>query len=139
MAEGLWNAAGLGDAFRKNVASDIPTLLVHGTWDTSTPIENALDTRRSRNGRRPLNWAAFYNHVEVIEVLLEYGADINGTNLTGFTPVHHAAENNSSRSASILVEAGADADIPNRRGKKPLDTAREKGHEELVRLLENRP
>ena len=233
MAEGLWNAAGLGDAFRKNVVSDIPTLLVHGTWDTSTPIENArdvvaslqnaqlievvggthgalynlyehwppmhelvrdfmmgkdvefpdhvdmppvtfpeqatraqaalwdsaksgdvtavrqaitagadvnaLDTRRSRNGRRPLNWAAFYNHVEVIEVLLEYGADINATNLTGFTPVHHAAENNSSRSASILVEAGADADIPNRRGKKPLDTAREKGHEELVRLLENRP
>jgi len=231
MAEGLWNAADLGDAFRQNVVSDIPVLLVHGTWDTSTPIENgrdvvaslenghlievvggthgalynlyehwppmhelvrdfmkgkpgefpdsvdmpslkfpersteaqaalweaaksgdataarkaitagadvnALDTRRSRNGRRPLNWAAFYDHVEVIELLVEYGADINGTNLTGFTPIHHAAENNSKRSVSILLEAGADADVANRRGRTPLDTAREKSHEDIVRLLEN--
>lgn len=232
MTEGLWNAAELGDAFRENIESDIPTLLVHGTWDTSTPIENArdvvrslknahlievvggthgalynlyeqwppmhglvrkfmtgknvefpdhvdmppakfpepstqaqaalwdsaksgdvmavrkaitagadvnaLDTRRSRSGRRPLNWAAFYDHVEVIEALLANGADINGTNLTGFTPLHHAAENNSDNSASVLLEAGADAEIPNRRGQKPLDTARAKGHEDLVRLLQNR-
>jgi len=43
MAEGLWNAADLGDAFRQNVVSDIPVLLVHGTWDTATPIENGRD------------------------------------------------------------------------------------------------
>ncbi len=98
---------------------------------------NALDTRRSRNGRRPLNWAAYYDHAEIIELLLENGANINGTNITGFTPIHHAAENNSKRSASVLLEAGADADAPNRRGKTPLDTARGKGYEDIVRLLEN--
>ncbi len=33
----------LGDEFRQNFETDIPTLIVHGTWDTSTPLENALE------------------------------------------------------------------------------------------------
>jgi pimeloyl-ACP methyl ester carboxylesterase len=33
----------LGDEFRKNFETDIPTVIVHGTWDTSTPYENALE------------------------------------------------------------------------------------------------
>jgi pimeloyl-ACP methyl ester carboxylesterase len=33
----------LGDDFRQNFETDIPTLIVHGTWDTSTPYENALE------------------------------------------------------------------------------------------------
>lgn len=33
----------LGDDFRTEFATDVPTLLVQGTWDTSTPFENALE------------------------------------------------------------------------------------------------
>jgi pimeloyl-ACP methyl ester carboxylesterase len=33
----------LGDDFRQNFETDIPTVIVHGTWDTSTPYENALE------------------------------------------------------------------------------------------------
>lgn len=33
----------LGDAFRQNFVTEIPTVIVHGTWDTSTPIENARE------------------------------------------------------------------------------------------------
>jgi pimeloyl-ACP methyl ester carboxylesterase len=33
----------LGDDFRQNFETPIPTLIVHGTWDTSTPYENALE------------------------------------------------------------------------------------------------
>jgi len=47
----IWNAPDLGSSFRANVVSDIPTLIVHGTWDTSTPIENARETVASlKNG-----------------------------------------------------------------------------------------
>ena len=38
-----WDAADLGTGFRAPLVSDIPTLIVHGTWDTSTPIENARE------------------------------------------------------------------------------------------------
>lgn len=33
----------LGEAFRSPFRSDIPTVLVHGTWDVSTPFDNALE------------------------------------------------------------------------------------------------
>lgn len=33
----------LGEDFRRNFETDIPTVLIHGDWDTSTPLENALE------------------------------------------------------------------------------------------------
>lgn len=33
----------IGDKFRQNFETDIPTVIIHGTWDTSTPYENALE------------------------------------------------------------------------------------------------
>jgi pimeloyl-ACP methyl ester carboxylesterase len=33
----------LGNEFRQNFETDIPTVIAHGTWDTSTPFENALE------------------------------------------------------------------------------------------------
>jgi pimeloyl-ACP methyl ester carboxylesterase len=42
----------LGDEFRQNFQSAIPTVLVHGTWDTSTPYENAVELApRFDNGK----------------------------------------------------------------------------------------
>jgi len=35
--------ADLGDAFRENFYTDVPTVIVHGNWDTSTPLENAQE------------------------------------------------------------------------------------------------
>jgi pimeloyl-ACP methyl ester carboxylesterase len=43
----VWPFDDLGPAFRDNVVSSIPTLIVHGTWDTSTPIENAREVAAS--------------------------------------------------------------------------------------------
>ena len=37
-----WDAD-LGDDFRADFVTDIPTVVVHGTWDMSTPFENALE------------------------------------------------------------------------------------------------
>ena len=37
-----WDAD-LGDEFRADFLSKIPTLMVHGTWDVSTPFDNALE------------------------------------------------------------------------------------------------
>lgn len=38
----VWNID-LGNEFRKNFETGIPTLIVQGTWDVSTPMENALE------------------------------------------------------------------------------------------------
>lgn len=33
----------MGEAYRENFYTDIPTVIVQGTWDTSTPYENAVE------------------------------------------------------------------------------------------------
>ncbi len=83
----LWDAAKSGDvaALKKAI-------------DEGADV-NAIDARTNPNGRRALNWAAWYNHAEAIEELLKVGAEINGVNLTGFTPIHHAAEAGSPEAA----------------------------------------
>ncbi len=42
MGSPVWEVD-LGDEFRTNFQTDIPTVIVHGTWDTSTPYENAQE------------------------------------------------------------------------------------------------
>ena len=39
----VWKMPDMGDDFRSEFECDIPTLIIHGTWDTSTPIENARE------------------------------------------------------------------------------------------------
>lgn len=53
----LWPTEDLGESFRANVVSGIPTLIVHGTWDMSTPIENAREV------------VATLNHGHLVEVV----------------------------------------------------------------------
>jgi pimeloyl-ACP methyl ester carboxylesterase len=42
----IWQPADLGDSFRKDVTSEIPVLLFHGTWDLSTPYHNVREVLR---------------------------------------------------------------------------------------------
>jgi ankyrin repeat protein len=97
---------------------------------------DSLDTRRSQNGRRALNWAAYNNHAAAVRILLEKGAPIEAKNLTGFTALHHAAEAGSLEAAEVLIAAGAKLDTTNRHGATPIETAREQGHPTLVAALE---
>jgi len=47
----VWDAPDLGAEFRAAVVSEAPVLIFHGTWDTSTPLENARETVRTlKNG-----------------------------------------------------------------------------------------
>ena len=120
----LWDAARSGDvAVLKKAINDGADV-------------NALDARTNPNGRRALNWAAWFNHAEAIKALLKAGADIDGINITGFTPIHHAAEAGSPEAARVLIEAGADVNVPSFAGETPLQRARRGGHQEVARLLE---
>ncbi len=40
----VWDSD-LGEGFRQNFDTDVPTVIVHGDWDLSTPLENALELR----------------------------------------------------------------------------------------------
>ena len=122
--ERLWEAAKSGDT------AEIERALADGA-----DIE-ALDTRKSRSGRRALSWAAWFNHPEAIRVLLKRGAKIDAENTTGFTALHHAAEAGSLEAANLLLASGADPMHRNRSGSRPAETAREQGHPEVAAGIE---
>jgi ankyrin repeat protein len=120
----LWDAAIAGDTVA------LATALKDGA-----DIQ-ALDTRRTPNGRRALNWAAINNRVDAIRFLLAHGAQIEATNKTGFTALHHAAEAGSVDAARVLLAAGADPKHTNLEGMTPLARARLEGHTAVAELLE---
>jgi ankyrin repeat protein len=119
----LWDAAISGDT------AAITKALADGAQIDS------LDVRRSRNGRRALNWAALNNHVPSIQLLLGRGAGIQLANLTGYTPLHHAAEVGATEAAMALLAAGADPTWPNDAGQTPAEVATANGHGALADSL----
>jgi len=120
----LWDAAIAGDT------SAMASALREGA------AIDSLDTRRNPNGRRALNWAAWYNQVPASRFLLAHGAPLEARNRTGFTALHHAAENGSVEALEALLKAGADPRAPNGAGLSPLETARARQQEQAARILE---
>ncbi len=96
---------------------------------------DSLDTRRARNGRYALNWAALNNHPAAIGLLLSKGAKLEAENLTGFSALHHAAEAGSLEAAKTLLAAGADPGHANVVGRLPAETAEALGHTGVALLL----
>jgi hypothetical protein len=91
----------------------------------------------------PLHVAAQCGNVPVIRVLVNYGANVDGTDgITGRTPLYYAAARGQVDAVKILLKFGAD---PNSSGKEsgygcfipytPLHRAVQKGHKEVVIAL----
>lgn len=72
----------------------------------------------------PLAWAATGDHAEVVELLLERGADPNQRMGDENTPMHTACFYGASKSARLMLEAGGDLSVPNRHGETPIEAMR---------------
>ncbi len=95
--------------------------------------------RRDREGNTPLHLAINQRTLryELIELLLEAGADPNLEDSAGRTPLMQmAADNRSSRFFSLLLQKGADVNLSGRRGITPLMlAARNTDSEEVIFTL----
>jgi len=81
---------------------------------------NASDARADGGGLTPLVFAARRGDVESIRILLDAGADVNGTTQYGWTPLLTATQNRYYAAALFLLERGADPNIANKGGWTPL-------------------
>ena len=75
--------------------------------------------------RTPLHIAALWGDVEIVEVLLERGADPNVKDDNGQTPLHIAAQEGHVDVVRVLLERGADPRIADNGGHIPLDYAKD--------------
>jgi ankyrin repeat protein len=84
----------------------------------------------------PLHSAASTRNLEAARLLLERGAPVNARQQGGWAPIHAAAQNGDRALVDLLLRHRADPKQANDAGKTPAMVAHEKGHAEIVKMLE---
>jgi len=87
---------------------------------------------RNSLGETALTLAAFAGHLEVAQLLIANGAEVNPT---GWTPLIYSAAQNRMDVARLLVKSGARVDAQSGSGTTALMMAAREGHLGMVLLL----
>ena len=94
---------------------------------------------RGISGKTPLHSAAYYGDLEMVQILLDYGVDVNAQQDYGSTPLDFGLVGNGRlndpRVVRLLLDHGADPNIPSKHGLTPLYRASEKGRIKVIRPL----
>ena len=90
-------------------------------------------------GKSLLHCAAYKEDLEMIQVLLDYGLNVNTPDKLGSTPLNFALEYRSTvidpRVVRLLLDHGADPNVLGWQGKTQLHRASQSGRIEIIRLL----
>jgi len=150
-------------------------------WPEETPMHHAAALKDGREiiellidkgadlnaknwkGDTPLQYAAYYDHEKISELLLQKGAkitnlhiasymgdlgraeafikegvDINARDGHGYVPLHYAARERQEQAIELLLASGADLEAKNWKGRTPFALAIERGHKDIAELLANK-
>ena len=83
----------------------------------------------------PISRSARLGHLDIVQILHEYGVDLNYQNAAGSTPLSLAAEGGHLNLVHFLVTNGASPLVKDFWGDFPLSCAVSKGHEEVFKVL----
>ncbi|XP_035892016.1 E3 ubiquitin-protein ligase mind-bomb [Anopheles stephensi] len=104
------------------------------SMDEAQPVVK-VDVNGVFAGHTALQAASQNGHLEVIEVLLRYNADVEIEDKDGDRAVHHAAFGDEPGVMGMLAKAGADLNARNKRRQTALHIAVNKGHFNVVKTL----
>ena len=89
-----------------------------------------------KKGTTPLMVASKHGHEECVLVLLDFGADVDASELFGGTALMMAAAEGHMDIAQMLFSAGASLTLKSRSGYTAIDYARIFGHSKIATWLE---
>ena len=99
-------------------------------------LEGSPELANFKAHREPVLIAAIrQGHTQVVEVLLNYGAEIDVKGRYGELPLHSAAHGGYKSIVEVLLQTGVDVNQKGAHGELALHWAAAKGHLEVVELL----
>ena len=97
--------------------------------------ENASLTRG--NNFSPLHAASMNGFTNIVELLIEKGANVNvQTDPQKYAPIHSASFGGHLETIKVLVDNGADLNLRNYRNELPIDTAKRQNQTETIKYFE---
>ncbi|KAG6495451.1 hypothetical protein ZIOFF_043275 [Zingiber officinale] len=102
--------------------------------------DNRYELNECFEGFTLLHLACLTSDMGMVELLLQYGANVNSTDVKGRTPLHHCILRGRHLLAKLLLTRGADPHAMDEDGKTPLQYALEAGNlddDEILILLED--
>jgi ankyrin repeat protein len=87
-------------------------------------------------GITPISMAALNGKTEVIEFLLNKGADVNARSRDGGTALHGAAFLGHIETVNLLLNKGANPNVRNKKGETPLDSSSGEWNDGLRGVIE---
>nr|CAB3493161.1 unnamed protein product [Digitaria exilis] len=105
--------------------------LVEAGGEAAASLLNAKD----EEGWAPIHSAASTGNAQIIDILLERGADVELTTDAGRTALHYAASKGRLNIAEKLIEHGANVNKKDKFGCTPLHRAASTGNAELCEFL----
>ena len=102
--------------------------------DANTVCE--IENEHTDIASTPLMNAAYRGNTNIINMLLENGADINYTTDYGMTALMMASSFNQFEAAKVLLENNADTSVTDEYGRTALDLSKLEDYKDIVELLE---
>ncbi|XP_067413625.1 SH3 and multiple ankyrin repeat domains protein 2 [Emydura macquarii macquarii] len=99
--------------------------------------EHATVSCKDENGWQEIHQACRYGHVQHLEHLLFYGADMGAQNASGNTALHICALYNQDSCARVLLFRGANKELKNYNSQSPFQVAIIAGNFELAEYIKN--
>ena len=111
--------------------NDIDTVKAHIVDGTN------IDTVDDWTGKTALHYAAEYGHLEIAELLLANGANVNRRDDDKATPLYFAAVSGFVDVARLLLDYGADINARDKAKESPMDGAVFFGHMNVADLFQS--
>lgn len=116
-------------------ATALQIAIVQHRFDTAKVLLQAGASTRARDGTDMVHFACQSGDTRIVELLLDYGADISSSNSLGMSTLFIAAKGGRLPVVKLLLERGADVDEGDQDGYTPLMMAARIGHCGIVNLL----